>query len=233
MTAFAAPGARRSIRLVALVDGNPAQAAIEWESERDHANPPYSNGSWSIQRSARSHPAAPVLMERQLKTEGIRLLARVTALESERRFLQAIPSAIDDCLSWARSATPPTSAPSFAGHYRITGVIESDGCGGRVHLAAQHIDVSLDGKLLTADVVNRRYDAHLDGDRLVASLAAQPTSAAPSAREPLAESWSFQHASDGGLAGLLSGKWQLQGAPAPCEIRHRITATPELIDPTL
>jgi hypothetical protein len=114
---------------------------------------------------------------------------------------------------------PPAADPlaAFVGRYHITGTARSDGCSGALYLAANMVDVGSTGHL-SANVVNREYDARVEGDRLIAegSFPAQV-----GCEGDLFERWTFRR-SAGGLEGELESEWPF---PPNCATRCRVVFT--------
>lgn len=72
-------------------------------------------------------------------------------------------------------STPVASAPApavtldaFAGSYRLIGETKHDGCAEGIYLAARNIVIDAAARSLYADVVDRRYDARIEADALIA-----------------------------------------------------------------
>jgi hypothetical protein len=114
----------------------------------------------------------------------------------------------------------PVSLASVAGQYSITGSMRSDTCGGAVYLAANAIEVVSSG-LLRANVVNRQYDAVVDGDRLVADGSFPARTGCDG---DLVEHWTFDKSPEG-LDGELTSEWPLPPRCARCRVVFAIHAS--------
>jgi hypothetical protein len=102
----------------------------------------------------------------------------------------------------------------FVGPYRITGEARSDSCAGVIVLAANAIDVAATGHL-HANVVNRDYEARVEGERLVAE---GRFPASTGCDGDIFERWTFEP-SAGGLEGELESEWPL---PPSCSSHCRV-----------
>jgi hypothetical protein len=90
---------------------------------------------------------------------------------------------------------------------RVEGAVESDGCRGRITLAARHLDVFADR--VVADVVDRTYPRQDDGGQLVGAsgqFGAPGPGTCPGAN--LWERWTLRASGDR-IDGTLDSSWRL------------------------
>ncbi len=127
----------------------------------------------------------------------------------------------------APAAAGPTDAPPAprprptVERYRIEGAPEADGCGGRIVLAARHIQLDRARGRIFADVVNRTYTARVQGDRLLAEGSFRSADACPGG---VREAWSLRWSTPRVLTGTLQSTWQLAPRCEPCTVTFRLRA---------
>ena len=144
------------------------------------------------------------------------------------------------CLGCANSpppepATPsalnePSPAPrvvSFGGRYALSsasGVAPE--CGGKLYLAAKHIEVNQESASVFADVVNRTYSARFEGETMIADGNFEVEGTCPGTK--IYEKWTLTRDTTGALRGELESHWQLPPyCQRACEVKFPITATPD------
>ncbi|MFO0695400.1 MAG: hypothetical protein U0230_17690 [Polyangiales bacterium] len=110
------------------------------------------------------------------------------------------------------------SLEDFAGTWTIEGSPAADGCQGQVYLAARHVTIDPVTRTLFADVVDRTYAAHVEGDALVAEGDFEARGSCPGKR--LEERWTFRRTSASTLEGRLVSGWVL---PPVCSQRCLVT----------
>ena len=134
-------------------------------------------------------------------------------------FTRGLRNAIDVCLDGKPVVT------SLDGRYRVTGAVARDTCGGRLVFATQNLTVDLANGKMVADVVNRVYEARVEGGVLKADFAEPSLGACTGV--PMIERWSLQRSKDGSLGGELVSMWPLPpDCPRRCEVVFAIRATP-------
>lgn len=104
--------------------------------------------------------------------------------------------------------------------YRIIGRPETDGCGGRIVLAARNLRLGAD--TLFADVVDRTYRLGRHGDQLEAFGRFATPYSCPSTE--IEERWELRQVDSDTLEGSLSSTWQLPPRCEACTITFRVRA---------
>lgn len=139
------------------------------------------------------------------------------SVQADRELTEAVEACI-------RSPAPAAVAgPVAPGRYRLDGAVTADGCGGRIVLAAQNLDVFPDR--VFADVVNRTYPRADGGGRLVASgdFGSAGPGTCPGAN--VSERWTLTGDGDR-IDGLLESTWRL--APEcrrTCTVQFHVRGT--------
>lgn len=114
---------------------------------------------------------------------------------------------------------------AFAGTYRLDGTIRADTCHGRLRLAAETIEVRPAERLLVASVVDRRYDARIEGQTLVAEGRFEARGTCDEGT--LHERWTLRRADDATLVGAIETLWPLPpDCEHPCRIEVDVVGTP-------
>jgi hypothetical protein len=140
--------------------------------------------------------------------------AKPLAIEAHRELV----GAADACVR--EPAAAAEKGPVAPGRYRLDGAVVEDGCGGRIVLAAQHLDVFPDR--VVADVVNRTYPRQDGAVQLVASGEFGSPGPGTCPGSNLAERWTLT-ASGEHLDGTLESSWRL--APEckrTCTVRFHV-----------
>lgn len=132
-----------------------------------------------------------------------------------KRFVDKMSAAVADCLG------DPLPTGRF---YRISGTIVSDGCGGKIRLAAKHIAISPLDRQLVADVVGRVYPSVQRGELVFENSFPQATGCAGSAQ--LFERWTLSPDGKDALAGELVSRWRMPPrCDRPCVVKFKLRAT--------
>lgn len=126
--------------------------------------------------------------------------------------LLALPVLAEPARTPTRTVTPE--------RWRISGNPQSDGCGGRLVLAARHLTFT--GRTMHADVVDRTYALTRRGDERVADGHFDSDAACPGTR--VYERWDLRQVASGILEGTLSSTWRLTPRCEECVVVFQIRA---------
>lgn len=125
-----------------------------------------------------------------------------------------------------RRPTPPPSIEPFAGNYSLEGEPVEDGCAGEIVLLAHGLEIDARQRTLRADVVDRDYEAHVEGDQLVATGRLDVREGqCPDAT--VYERWELRRVEGGGLDGSLYSTWLMwPSCMHVCTVRFSVRARP-------
>ncbi len=155
-----------------------------------------------------------------------RLLAVGTDGKLDERILTLFQPAIAACVL----ADAPASGAGYAGKYRVSAHVAvirgaaQDTCRGKAGVAARHIVITPDERIMQVDLMERSLDVYRFSGGLRATGSLGPL---PGRRlTHLQDDWRL--AREGRvLRGELEQNWELPGEPWSCRVQYEVVAQPE------
>ncbi len=135
-----------------------------------------------------------------------------------------VPVTSPEAVPTQEQVEPPAPNPleEFAGTYHITGGIESDGCGGRIHLAVENAAIDADQGTLFADVVDRTFQARVEDEQMIAEGRFERSSCPEST---IFERWTMTRTAEG-IEGTLESLWLLPPCDQTCLVVFHVNGSP-------
>jgi hypothetical protein len=135
--------------------------------------------------------------------------------------------AVSQVLTEQPRPEPPRSIAPFAGSYALEGEPYVDGCNGEIQLLAHGLEIDANARSLRADVVDRPYEARMEGEQLVAEGRLDvPSSQCQNAT--VFERWELHRAQIVGLEGYLYSTWLIwPSCMRVCTVQFALRAQPQ------